>query len=615
MTDLVIGINGGGTRTTFVLVDAHGTELGRTDGGPSNANYIGVEAAQAALRQGIELLLAQNGVSKEHIGAVGAALAGVDRSGERAQFTAFFSELFPAKALTLDNDAIAALVGGVGRPYGVVTICGTGMIALGVNERGERARAGGWGHFVDEGSGYAIGRAALNAVARAHDGSGMATTLTERFLSIANAANPTQMIPWLYAADRRIDQIAALAAEVVAAAETGDLVSIRILARAARVLTSETANVAQRLGFDTPEAPVFPVLMSGSLFMHSALLRDSFTSALQTVIPNAAPFTTERDAAVGAAMMALAAMGAEQPAPTLTAPDPRQATERRNVLTLHIHQQPTLDLVTLMNLEDERVPAAVADQLPRIAALIDAIAERFAQGGRIFMTGAGTSGRLAVLDAAECVPTFGTTDAQVVGILAGGMGAMFHAVEGAEDDETAGRAAIAERQVGPLDTVIGVAASGRTPFVRGTLIEAGVRGALTGCVVNVVRAPLCTLVQHPITLATGPEALTGSTRLKAGSAQKMALNMISTGVMARVGRTYGNLMTDMRMSNIKLRGRAVRIVADATGLDETAARDLLERCGGEMKTAIAAALLNLEPETARERLNAAHGNLNRMVNV
>jgi N-acetylmuramic acid 6-phosphate etherase len=266
-----------------------------------------------------------------------------------------------------------------------------------------------------------------------------------------------------------------------------------------------------------------------------------------------------------------------------------------------------------MNLEDQRVAQKIAPELPEIAALIDALAERFAAGGRIILAGAGTSGRLAVLDAAECIPTFNTRPDQVVGLMAGGAAALTTSIEGSEDDEAAGRAAIAALNIGAQHCVIGIAASGSTPYVQGVLKEAVQRGALTGSIACAPDAPISALSQHAIEVITGPEMITGSTRLKAGTAQKMVLNMITTGVMVRVGKTFNNLMVDMQPTNRKLRERARVIVAEAAGLDPEAAGALLDRCNGEIKTAITAALTGESPDEARQRLAAVNGNVNRVM--
>lgn len=607
MSTFVIGINGGGTHTDFALVDSELHVHARYQGEATNYRNVGVEAMQHVLQGGIADVLRLAGLSLDQITAIGAGFSGTDRQADRALVGEMFENIAPGKPLALDNDAVPALVAATGRRFGVVVISGTGSIAYGFDDQERRARSGGWGYHVDKGSGYAIARETLSAIARAQDGGGLATALTADLLKHLDLSTPTSLIDWLYAPGRRLDEVAALAAVTISLAGT-DLVATRIIAQAADDLATEAISVARQL--DLVDEP-FPLVTTGSLLTRSELMRNLFVSAVQAVLPNATPIESERDAAIGAAMMALGEHHIQ--VEPLTVSPKRRATEQRNRLTTMIHRRPTLDLIGLMNLEDQRVPRLVETQLAQIASLIDAVAERFAAGGRIIYVGAGTSGRLAVLDASECRPTFGTKPEQVVGIIAGGPDALLQPVEGAEDDKAQGRAAIAALGVDMADSVIGVAASGSTPYVQGALREANERGALTGSIVNVVDAPISALAQYPVVVPTGPEAIMGSTRLKAGTAQKLVLNMISTGVMVRVGRTYSNLMTNMQMSNIKLRKRAEVIVAEATGLDLAAAADLLTRCDGDMKTAIAAALLKLSPEEARQCVAAAYGNLNRCV--
>lgn len=287
-------------------------------------------------------------------------------------------------------------------------------------------------------------------------------------------------------------------------------------------------------------------------------------------------------------------------------------TEARNLATVNIDIVPTLEMVRMINAEDRRVAEAVAEELPRIAAAIDAIAARMQTGGRLIYIGAGTSGRLGVLDASECPPTFGTPPELVVALIAGGERAITTAVEGAEDNATAGAQEIAALNVGPADSVVGIAASGRTPYVLGGLAEARRRGALTIGLACNRAAELEALVEIAITPIVGPEVVSGSTRLKAGTAQKMVLNMLSTGVMIRLGKTFSNLMVDVQPTNAKLRERARRIVHEACasmgqGLCEAEAGALLDRCDGEVKTAIVVALTSASPEAARARLQEAHG--------
>ncbi|MFI5794210.1 N-acetylmuramic acid 6-phosphate etherase [Streptomyces sp. NPDC051677] len=270
---------------------------------------------------------------------------------------------------------------------------------------------------------------------------------------------------------------------------------------------------------------------------------------------------------------------------------------------------PTLDLARLMNGEDAGVPGAVAAQLPRIAAVVDAIAERMGRGGRLVYAGAGTAGRLGVLDASECPPTFNTGSGQVVGVIAGGPAAMVTSVEGAEDSRELAEADLAALSLTPDDTVVGVSASGRTPYAVGALAYARARGALTVALACNAGSALAAAAEHRIEVVVGPELLTGSTRLKAGTAQKLVLNMISTITMIRLGKTFGNLMVDVRASNEKLRARSRRIVALATGADESDVEAALAAGDGEVKNAILVLLAGADGPTAARLLEESGGHL------
>ena len=247
-----------------------------------------------------------------------------------------------------------------------------------------------------------------------------------------------------------------------------------------------------------------------------------------------------------------------------------------------IDRLPTLDIARFMNAEDATVTTAVAARLPEIAAAIDGVTARMARGGRLVYAGAGTAGRLGILDASECPPTFNTDPGQVVGLIAGGPQAVVTSVEGAEDSAELARADLDALTLTPLDTVVGVSASGRTPYAVGAVEHARRLGALTiGLSCNADSA-LAAAAEHGIEVVVGPELLTGSTRLKAGTAQKLVLNMLSTITMIRLGKTYGNLMVDVRASNEKLRARSRRIVSLATGADDEAVERALTEADGEV---------------------------------
>ncbi|MFH8339876.1 N-acetylmuramic acid 6-phosphate etherase [Streptomyces sp. AM6-12] len=274
-----------------------------------------------------------------------------------------------------------------------------------------------------------------------------------------------------------------------------------------------------------------------------------------------------------------------------------------------IDRLPTLDIARLMNGEDAGVPAAVAGQLPRISAAIDAVAARMSRGGRLIYAGAGTAGRLGVLDASECPPTFNTDPAQVVGLIAGGPAAMVSSVEGAEDSDELARADLDALKLTPEDSVVGVSASGRTPYAVGAVEHARAQGALTIGLACNEHSALAAAAEHGIEIVVGPELITGSTRLKAGTAQKLVLNMLSTITMIRLGKTYGNLMVDVRASNAKLRARSRRIVALATGAQDAEIERALTESGGEVKTAILVLLAGVDGPAADRLLEDSGGHL------
>ncbi|GAA3848123.1 N-acetylmuramic acid 6-phosphate etherase [Streptomyces lannensis] len=274
-----------------------------------------------------------------------------------------------------------------------------------------------------------------------------------------------------------------------------------------------------------------------------------------------------------------------------------------------IDQLPTLEIAKIMNGEDATVPGAVAARLPQIATAIDDIAERMAGGGRLVYAGAGTAGRLGILDASECPPTFNTDPSQVVGLIAGGPGAMVTSVEGAEDSRELAARDLDALALTDRDTVVGISASGRTPYAVGAVEHARARGALTVGLSCNADSPLAAAADHGIEIVAGPELLTGSTRLKAGTAQKLVLNMISTITMIRLGKTYGNLMVDVRASNAKLRARSHRIVALATGAADGEIERALAATDGEVKNAILTILGGVDGPSAARLLAESGGYL------
>ena len=291
-----------------------------------------------------------------------------------------------------------------------------------------------------------------------------------------------------------------------------------------------------------------------------------------------------------------------------------RVTERRNPRSANIDLASAIEIVDLMNAEDRSVADAVASQREQIAQLVSLVEDAFRRDGRLFYVGAGTSGRLGVLDASECPPTFGSDPEMVQGIIAGGFPAILRAQEGAEDSPAGGAAVMDEHNVVERDVVVGIAASGTTPFVHGALGRARERNARTAIIAcTPVPEKLLAVVDVAVIAIAGPEVVTGSTRLKAGTATKMILNMITTGAMIRIGKTYGNLMVDLKATNDKLKDRSERIVAEVCGIPREQARDLLAAADKRVKTAIVMYKLGVDRDGALKALADAGGVIRRVV--
>ncbi|WP_397539422.1 N-acetylmuramic acid 6-phosphate etherase [Rummeliibacillus pycnus] len=282
-------------------------------------------------------------------------------------------------------------------------------------------------------------------------------------------------------------------------------------------------------------------------------------------------------------------------------------TEKRNEKTMHLDEMSMEEILVLMNYEDQTVPKSVEKEIPQIKKVADAIITAFQNEGRLIYLGAGTSGRLGILDAAECVPTFGTSPEKVVGLIAGGLSAMTVAVEGAEDSEELAKKDLKDLNLTDKDIVIGIAASGRTPYVVGGLKYANDVGALTASIACNRNAIISTYATIPIEVEVGPEILTGSTRLKSGTAQKLVLNMLSTVSMIGIGKIYKNLMVDVQPTNEKLVERSKRIIMQATDCSYDKASESFEKANRDVKLAIVMLLTNLGKEEAKERLKQAKG--------
>jgi N-acetylmuramic acid 6-phosphate etherase len=604
----VVGVDGGASKTMAVVMDQGGQILGRGQSGASNIHTAGLDLTKQNLLAAMNAAVEQAGVELNRAAAVTWALAGTGQPTDRSMVKGIAAEILPDIPVQIENDAVAALMGGLGSRQGVVLIAGTGMIAYGENQA-RSARAGGWGYFLDQGSAYDLAKQALQALVQSADGLHFPARLTERILKRLGLSQPGDIVGWVYNSLPEPASIAALAPLVLEEAQAGDMAAIGVLASGAEALAAAVEAVTNRLELGSNP---FNLVLAGGL-MQNLFYRQVVIQAICTRIPGANPSLPRSDAATGAGLLALVFAGHK---PTdLVADMPSGGvpygwtTEQRNVLTLDLDLYSTSTIVGLMHLQDQQAVLAVGRTLSAITDTVEQITQRMAHGGRLIYVGAGSPGRLGIVDAAECVPTFNCEPSQVVGVIAGGSQAITHSVEGAEDHAEEGSRAILNLKVGELDSVVGISASGRTPFVLGAMAEARQQGALTIALVNNLPSPLTELADLVIAPLTGPEAVTGSTRLKAGTAQKLVLNMLSTAVMVRLGKTYGNLMVDLRTTNNKLRGRARRMVCQAAGISEEAAAEALDASGGDVKTAIVSILRGCTPAEASLSLIRAGGKI------
>ena len=293
----------------------------------------------------------------------------------------------------------------------------------------------------------------------------------------------------------------------------------------------------------------------------------------------------------------------------------KMVTESRNEASTHIDQLSTIEMLQVINNEDKKVPLAVEKTLPQIAELVDKVAAAFQQGGRLIYSGAGTSGRLGILEASECPPTYGTPHEQVIGLIAGGHQAIFRAVENAEDKPELGEQDLKNIDFNQKDILVGIAASGRTPYVLGAMKYARSLGATVASISCNPDSPVSQAADIAITPIVGAEIVTGSSRMKAGTAQKLILNMITTGAMIRIGKVFGNLMVDVEATNAKLIERQTKIVMEATECDRQSAESALQQCDRHCKTAILMILSGLNADEARQLLAKNHGFIRTALNI
>lgn len=598
-----------------VVADGQVLHSARAAGTPGLAQPGGLAAALA-----VTVRLARELTTTVTAVGIGAAGAGAG-STAAAQLAVAVRGALGAERVAVTNDAVTAHIGALGGGPGVVLIAGTGSAALAVGPDGACSIVDGAGWWLgDEGSGSWVGAEGLRAVLRAHDGRGPATSLYDaaarRFggqgfgqfgavRALAGQANPAAVA-------------ASFGPDVAEAARAGDPVAADILARASAALVATTlAAVRSAQG---SQGQAVPVALVGGLAEWGDVMLGPWRAALATAKePTRVVPAPAHAALLGAAVLATRTdlpherlthrCGPSAPVGESLAVDAvdRLPTEQVRPGLADLDTRTAADIVELMLAAEAAVPAALSAAATQLAAAVDLAVDRLADGGRLFYVGAGTPGRLAALDAAECPPTFGVPAGLVTAVLAGGNEAATSATEGAEDDHDAGLEDLAARRPTADDVVVGISASGRTPYVLGALAAAAKAGAATVAIVNNAGSPIAAAADIAVEVLTGAEVVAGSTRLTAGTAQKVALNVLSTATMVRLGRTFGGWMVDVNPGNAKLRQRALRIVREAAGVDPEAARRALDAAAGEAPTALVSLLLGVGVEEARARLRAAGG--------
>ena len=540
-----LGVEGGGTRTVALLADRRGRIISRLESGSLNLKLSSDAAVLHRLRE-IKRGLAPRPTS------LALCLAGCRTTADHFRARALAEQVWPGVPAYVGSDTDSALAAAFGaHDSGIVIISGTGSCVYGRNGS-QVARAGGWGHLLgDHGSGYWIAMTGLRAAIREYDRHGRVSLRLGRALRRLCLNSPDELVDWIQRAGK--DAVAALATDML----EGDA---GLMLQAASFLAQDCHAVAQKLGLEKPR-----IALTGGVLRHHRKLAILVGNRIHTMLPGAKIVHVPSESAIGALKLA----GLATPRSMLTlhrGPSSMPVTEIRNPRTMGLDKRSVSQLIDSMLHEEARVIPALWKNKPAIEGAVNRIVRAFKRGGRLFYVGAGTSG-----------------PEMVQAIIAGGATALHAAVEGAEDNREAGVEAVGMRGVGKRDVVIGIAASGSTPFVLGALDEAKRLGAETFLLCF---SPPPSTAHTPLLFRTGPEVVTGSTRLKAGTATKLVLNMLTTIPMIRLGKVVSNLMVDVKPTNAKLRARACRIVATLRGGSEDDARRRLVRCGWNVKKAL-----------------------------
>lgn len=591
----ILGVEGGGTKTAWVLVEA-GTSGGNAeiefrilDQGklpPSNLRLTTTERLREIFAE-----------LPKQIDRAGVFLAGCGTQEDRRSLALICRDIWPNAKIVTGSDRDSGLAAALDHGDGIVVNAGSGSSVTG--RRGDRIeRAGGWGHILgDTGGGYFLSIEALRLILSEYDLHRGEMQFTAKILHALSLNNLDELVRWAQTADKM--EIATLAPVVFEAAAGGDARVNEIVEGGARVLCEYTEAVASRLHLLAPK-----VALTGGLFHRDSIYTHAFRRRLKKNLPDARVTVAERPPEFGAAWLAAAIGDRIVFQPKLSEDEIENLaaalTEQRNPRSENLEKMSARQLAELFVEEEKFVEDALRGATADLARAIEIVSESLRNGGRLFYVGAGSSGRIGVLDASEIPPTFGASPDLVQGIIAGGATALYRSVEGAEDEQSAGTLALRERGIKNGDVVIGITASGRTPFVLGALAHAKLLGAKTillTCNPHCSRRSVARTSDGPqgrgyssadlvIALAVGPEILTGSTRLKAGTATKAALNIISTGAMVALGKVRGNLMIDLHTTSAKLRDRAVRVVVGLAQCDYESARRQLEAADWNLRAIV-----------------------------
>jgi N-acetylmuramic acid 6-phosphate etherase len=589
----ILGVEGGGTKTAWALVEKTacsgdtGTEFRVLDQGklpPSNLRLTTPERLREIFNE-----------LPKNIDRAGVFLAGCGTEEDRRSLALICREVWPSAKIVTGSDRDSGLAAALDHGDGIVVNAGSGSSVTG--RRGERIEnAGGWGHILgDTGGGYFLSIEALRLILREYDLHCGVMPFTAKILQALSLNNLDELVRWAQTADKM--EIAMLAPVVFEGAAGGDARVNEIVEEGARALCEYTEAVSSRLHVLAPK-----VVLMGGLFQRDSIYTHAFRRRLKKNLPDARVTIAERPPEFGAAWLAAETGDSTDSHHGLSEKEieglAAALTEQRNPRSENLEKMNARQLAELFVEEERFVQDALRGAISVLAQAIEMVTGALRNRGRLFYVGAGSSGRIGILDASEIPPTFGVTSELVQGVVAGGVSALHRSVEGAEDEESAGTLAMQERGIKRGDIVIGITASGRTPFVLGALNRAkslGAKTILLTCNPTVAAvvdrrgpqpAAAATAIDLVIALAVGPELVTGSTRLKAGTATKVALNIISTGAMVALGRVRGNLMIDLHTTSAKLRDRAVRVVANLAKCDYDSARQRLEAADWNIRSVV-----------------------------